>query len=73
MSEDEPWLGRRPSPHHMLIASANIGTYDFENDAVITPLAARVNQFRKINAAHFHLARPDVNDSAIATDVRLSS
>src|ERR1019366_6773364 len=73
MSEDEPWLGRRPSPHHVPITPADIGAHDFQNHAVIAPLTPGIDQLRKIDAAHLDFAGPNVNDSAIATHVRLSS
>jgi hypothetical protein len=66
VSEHQPRGRGGSSSDHVLVAPANVGTHDLENDSVITALAARIDEFRKIDAAHLHLAGPDVNDSAIA-------
>jgi len=53
------------SSNHVLIASADVGTHDLENDSMLAALAAWIDELRKIDAAHLDLARPHVNDSAI--------
>src|SRR5271155_1139961 len=69
--KNQPGLRGRPSSHHMLITAANVGAHDFQNHAVVTLFAPRIDQLRKVDAAYLHFAGADVNYSAIACHVSL--
>src|SRR6185295_6040326 len=66
VSKDEPCRSRRAASHHVLIAPADVRAHDFENHAVLTPLATRIDQPGKVDAPHLYLAGLDINNTAIA-------
>jgi hypothetical protein len=51
----------------MLIGSADIGGYDFEDNGVLELAAARICQHREVDALYFHLAVFDVDDTTITS------
>jgi hypothetical protein len=55
----------RPPSHHVLIASANVGGHDLENDAVVAFSVAQF-QYRKVNALDLHDARLHINNPTIS-------
>jgi hypothetical protein len=65
MPQDESFRGGGAAADHVLVAAANVGGDNLENDAVLT-LAIPQNQLWEVNAVDFHDAGTHVLYSAVA-------
>ena len=73
VTENQPGRCSRATAHHVLIAAANIGRHNFEDDRMFGfPFFVGVDQFGIRNALYFDFAWPDVGHAAIVCHSFLS-
>ena len=72
VAEHQPVRRGGAAADHVLVAAADVGGDDFENDAVLA-FARAQREFRKVDGLYLHLARSHISDSAVRSHRTLSS
>jgi hypothetical protein len=65
MSENHAGWRRRAAPNHVLVGTADIRGYDFEDDTMIDRISRWVTEARKVDVLDFDAAGFEVNYAAI--------